>query len=103
MYVSEAPFVSFSCFHCVGCSAELSRIKATLPLEKGYGVPYYRVAVRERKYTEAEKKQKKTNKQTNTYSCIKFDGSVGKPETRLYFLGLKSKLLNNKSPVTAQL
>ena len=42
MHVSGAPLVSFSCFQCEGCGAE-PRIKATLLLEKGYGVPYHRV------------------------------------------------------------
>ena len=54
MHVSGAPLVSFSSFQSVGCGAELSRIKATRPLEKGYTVkvrmfynvllPYYNLA-----------------------------------------------------------
>ena len=42
MHVSGAPLVLFSYLQCVGCGAKPSRIKATLPLEKGYGVPYHR-------------------------------------------------------------
>ena len=42
MHVSGTPLVSLCCFQCVGCGAELSRIKVTLLVEKGYGVPYHR-------------------------------------------------------------
>ena len=42
MHVPGAPLVSCSRFQCVGCGTELSRINVTLPLEKGYSVPYHR-------------------------------------------------------------
>ena len=45
MHLSGARLISFSCFQCVGCGAEFSTIKAMLPLQKGYGVPYHRVEV----------------------------------------------------------
>ena len=43
--VSVAFLVSFSCFQCVGCGVELFRIKETLPVENGYGLPYHRDTV----------------------------------------------------------
>ena len=71
MHVSGAPLVSFSCFQCVGCRAELSRIKATLPLEKGYGVPYHRVNARKRIHNDCSVR--------NSVTRDKCSASLGKP------------------------